>query len=318
MRRLASAAVLVILSAMAAFGAVQDFGEYTLDIPDGWTVKIDDSTADKVLHIAKDDKSSSMEFFYKSTLDKTVDDLIEGWADMCEGDCVSVPHRTEDGYQTYSFDNEEEKSVTFYARQVSNPNGSTPGMYIGTEMVGKDTKTMMAIRDSFALKSVSDTSDKSVSDTSGEAVSDTSGGKKASGSSVDDERDDNGNTKLIWAAVEGDMEAVDALLGAGADPNIQNKWGMNALMYAAEGNHADAIISLVEVGTDINAKNGEGSTALMIAAIHGCKEAMEALMDAGADANAENNDGKRAVDYARENDALNGSEVLKKLEGLSQ
>lgn len=310
MKRLASAAVLVILSSMAAFGAVQDFGEYTLDIPDGWTVKIDDSTADRVLYIAKDDKSSSMEFFYESTLDKTVDDLIEDWAEMCEGDCVSAPIRTDDGYQSYSFENEEGKSVTFYARQISNPNGKTPGMYIGAEMVGKDTKTMMAIRDSFALKGVSDTSDK--------AVSDTSGGKKASGSSVDDERDANGNTKLIWAAVQGDMEAVDALLGAGANPNIQNKWDMSALMYAAEGNHADVIRSLLETGADINAKNGEGSTALMIAAIHGCKEAMEALMEAGADVKAENNDGKRAIDYARGNEAFNGSAALKKLEELSK
>ena len=60
MKRLASAAVLVILSSMAAFGAVQDFGEYTLDIPDGWTVKIDGDT----VNITNDDKSSSMEFLY--------------------------------------------------------------------------------------------------------------------------------------------------------------------------------------------------------------------------------------------------------------
>ena len=140
MKRLASAAVLVILSSMAAFGAVQDFGEYTLDVPDGWTVKIDDSTADRVLYIAKDDKSSSMEFLYMSTDNKTVDKLIGVWVEMCEGDCVSAPERTEDGYYTYSFENEEGKSVTFYARQISNPNGKTPGMYIGTEMVGKGNR----------------------------------------------------------------------------------------------------------------------------------------------------------------------------------
>lgn len=74
---------------------------------------------------------------------------------MCEGDYVSAPERTKDGYYTYSFENEEGKGVTFYARQISNPDGASPGRYIGAEMVGKDTETMMKIRDSFALKGTS-------------------------------------------------------------------------------------------------------------------------------------------------------------------
>ena len=42
MKRLAVlAAVTAIFSAVMAFGAVQDFGKFTADVPDGWTAKQD-------------------------------------------------------------------------------------------------------------------------------------------------------------------------------------------------------------------------------------------------------------------------------------
>lgn len=133
----------------------------------------------------------------------------------------------------------------------------------------------------------------------------------------DEFRDENDNTLLILAAVNGDKQGVKDLLEAGADVNIRNKWGMSALMYAAEGDHPGIVDVLLEGGADINAKNNDGSTALMISAIHGCKYAAYALLEAGADVNIKNNNGKRAVDYARENESLKGTHVLKRLEELS-
>ena len=133
----------------------------------------------------------------------------------------------------------------------------------------------------------------------------------------DEFRDANDNTLLILAAVNGNTQGVKDLLKAGADVNIRNKWGMSALMYAAEGDHAGTVDALLEGGADINARNNEGSTALMISAIHGCKYAAYALLEAGADVKIKNNNGKRAVDYARENESLKDTRILKRLEELS-
>ena len=45
MKRLVLAVLAVVLSAAMAFGAVQDFGAFTLDIPAGWTASAEGSMA---------------------------------------------------------------------------------------------------------------------------------------------------------------------------------------------------------------------------------------------------------------------------------
>ena len=42
------------------------------------------------------------------------------------------------------------------------------------------------------------------------------------------------------------------------------------------------------------------------------------LLNAGADAKAKDKDGKTAFDYAKDNDALKGTDALKKLEEASK
>lgn len=135
---------------------------------------------------------------------------------------------------------------------------------------------------------------------------------------VDSFRDNNGNTRLILAAVYGNTREVRELIEAGADINIRNKYGMSALMYASERNNADVIRILLRNGANINARNHEGSTSLIIAAIHGCEESANILMDAGANVRVRNNDGMRALDYARRNEHLRGTHVLRRLERRSR
>ena len=135
---------------------------------------------------------------------------------------------------------------------------------------------------------------------------------------VDSFRDNNGNTRLILAAVYGNTREVRELIEAGADINIRNKYGMSALMYASERNNADVVRILLRNGANINARNHEGSTSLIIAAIHGCEESANILMDAGANVRVRNNDGMRALDYARRNEHLRGTHVLKRLERRSR
>ena len=43
-------------------------------------------------------------------------------------------------------------------------------------------------------------------------------------------------------------------------------------------------------------------------------EVLTVLLEAGADAKAKSNEGKTALDYARENEALKGTQALKLLE----
>ena len=86
-------------------------------------------------------------------------------------------------------------------------------------------------------------------------------------------------TALMWAAAEGHVEVVDALLNAGADPNRKAHvtsltdrknadhptGGFTALMWAARNGDEDVVRRLVKGGADMNLKNGDGATAAMVA-----------------------------------------------------
>ena len=52
---------------------------------------------------------------------------------------------------------------------------------------------------------------------------------------------------------------------ARADMSIQDKDGETALMVAAGKGRIDAVKALIEAGADVNAKNSEGKTALDVA-----------------------------------------------------
>ena len=137
-----------------------------------------------------------------------------------------------------------------------------------------------------------------------------------SSSKNSEERFFNDNTALIIAAWQGNIKAVNFLLKSGADISAKNMYGMNALMYAAEGGYTEVAAVLLEAGANINDVNNEGSTALMIAAIHGHEEVIRILLNARADTEIQNNNGKTAADYARENETLKDSDVIKKLDAV--
>lgn len=92
----------------------------------------------------------------------------------------------------------------------------------------------------------------------------------------------NGNSVLYQA---GTVEAVKALLGAGAHVNGRNERGNTALMKFFEG---DIVRVLIEGKADVHMRNNLGCTALMFP-----KDAVavEALLAARADVNAQNADG---------------------------
>ena len=71
-----------------------------------------------------------------------------------------------------------------------------------------------------------------------------------------------GSTPLISAAVFGKTEIAIALIGAGADLNIQNNEGSSALHSAAFLCRTEIVKALLDKGADKSLKNNYGSTAL--------------------------------------------------------
>ena len=105
-----------------------------------------------------------------------------------------------------------------------------------------------------------------------------------------------GATPFWRAAQSGDVELLQRLLDAGADPLIATDNGTNALMVAAgigwvEGvtyewsreQNVQTVAWLLELGVDVNARDRDGRTALMGAAHKGRNEIVQMLVDHGAD-----------------------------------
>jgi ankyrin repeat protein len=61
---------------------------------------------------------------------------------------------------------------------------------------------------------------------------------------------------------------VQALIGAGADLNLQNKDGETALMLASKWGHADTAQALIEAGADLNLQHKVSGGLLLLELRH--------------------------------------------------
>ena len=83
--------------------------------------------------------------------------------------------------------------------------------------------------------------------------------------------------------------------------------------------NAEVVTTLLKAGADINAQSKRGNTALILAARYNqTLEVITTLLTAGADTKVMNIDGKTAWDYAQDNEAVKGTDVLKRLQEASQ
>jgi len=88
---------------------------------------------------------------------------------------------------------------------------------------------------------------------------------------------DRGNTSLMDAAAEADIEILTKLLDAGAELNLKSKSGQTALVLAV-GRHAeDAAIALISAGADINIKDDLGMTAKKYAELFKMERVLELI-----------------------------------------
>ena len=109
-----------------------------------------------------------------------------------------------------------------------------------------------------------------------------------------------GTTALQWAAHWNDLEAVNLLLTAGADPKVANRYGATPLSEAASVGNAKMIEALLKAGADAKTlTTADGETVLMTAARAGNVDAVKILLEHGADVNArENYKGQTALMWA--------------------
>ena len=111
----------------------------------------------------------------------------------------------------------------------------------------------------------------------------------------------------------GDPEIIELLVRAGADVHARTEAGHSPLDLAtAHQYNPDVVEALIDLGADVNAPGRLGQTPLHRAA-QSNPAVFPSLLEAGADPAALDELGRTPLDYARENGALQGLEVVRRL-----
>jgi ankyrin repeat protein len=124
-----------------------------------------------------------------------------------------------------------------------------------------------------------------------------------SGATIDLQAPD-GTTALLaacaYARTTREIAGIELLLARGAQPNLANKEGNDALMLCARHGLVEAVVRLLEAGADPRRQNRYGTTALMQAARGHLTETVRVLLRAGADSSQLDEHGLNAARYAHE------------------
>ena len=114
------------------------------------------------------------------------------------------------------------------------------------------------------------------------------------------DRDSQGRTALIVAALLGETEIIDFLISKGSNLGATDNAGNTALHYATSQGHTVVLERLITAGSKLNAQKPNGEVALFHAARKGHWAALEALLDAGADTQITDYTARGLMDYAQQ------------------
>ena len=129
-------------------------------------------------------------------------------------------------------------------------------------------------------------------------------------------RTESGKTPLHYAARDNEPSVVAARMEGGADPKARGARGMTPLHLAAWKNPEPSVVAaLIAGGADPNARGPHGMTPLHLAAWKNPEPSVvAALIEGGADPSARDGRGRTPFDYAKDNEALRGTEVYRRLD----
>jgi len=119
--------------------------------------------------------------------------------------------------------------------------------------------------------------------------------------SSDDEmndQDENGNSSLIFASLNGKEETVKTLIDQGAFVNQQNLNGETALYWACSQGYESIVDFLIENGANLNVCNIDGIYPLHVSSANGHCSIVSKLIQNGAYINSQDEDRDTALHYA--------------------
>lgn len=106
-------------------------------------------------------------------------------------------------------------------------------------------------------------------------------------------------TPLIWAMDCNSLAGMDALISAGADPNLRGAFGQTAIFVAAGLSDPAPLELLLRRGGDPNSHDNQGNSAISEEMTFGHSGAgVAAFLDAGLDMNRQDSDGDTIADQA--------------------
>jgi ankyrin repeat protein len=108
-----------------------------------------------------------------------------------------------------------------------------------------------------------------------------------------------GETALMMAAIQGNLDWVKRLLAMGADIDQP---GWSPVLYAASGPNPEVLKFLLDKGAPLNGVSANGTTPLMMAAQYGAIDGATLLLQRGADPTLRNAQGWTATDFAQRAD----------------
>ena len=125
-------------------------------------------------------------------------------------------------------------------------------------------------------------------------------------------QNNDGDTALMIACANGNVQIVNTLIKAGANVDLPNKYEETAIIHACKNENVNLEIvkALIEKVANVDVQDNDGYTSLMYASMDGNVELVTAFIKAHADVNLQNNDGKTALDIARDNNYTQIVDIL--------